>query len=146
MELKPFWDFISEFDETYDFHRKRIMKEFSLSAVEVDVLMFVANNPELNTAADFIRLRKIAKSHVSLAVNTLYSKGLLEKVSDEKNKKKIHLVPTSKAEEIVKFGRIEQAEFAGVIDESVTNEEKRLLKNAMERIMKNLNEKYKDKI
>ena len=43
MDLMTFWNFIAEFDQAYDYHRKKVMKQFGLSAIEVDVLMFVAN-------------------------------------------------------------------------------------------------------
>ncbi|MDO4467751.1 MAG: MarR family transcriptional regulator [Bacillota bacterium] len=142
MELKTFWDFISEFDESYHFHRKRIMNRFELSAIEVDVLLFVANNPELDTSSDFSRLRKIAKSHVSLAVNSLSEKGYLEKKEDEKNRKKIHLVPTKKADDIVAFGRKEQKEFAQAIQQGILEDEKEIMRNTMKRISQNLQTQY----
>ncbi|MDO4526445.1 MAG: helix-turn-helix domain-containing protein, partial [Bacteroidales bacterium] len=119
---------------------------FELSAVEVDVLLFMANNPELNTSAEFIRLRKIAKSHVSLAVNTLFEKGYITKIEDEKNRKKIHLIPAEAAGEIVEYGRAEQKSFVSVVNRCISEEEKVLLRETMKRISENLNQEYTKKL
>ena len=51
MDLMVFWNFITEFDKSYHIHKKRIMQRYDLSAIEVDVLLFIANNPTLNTAS-----------------------------------------------------------------------------------------------
>ncbi|MDO4500515.1 MAG: MarR family transcriptional regulator [Erysipelotrichaceae bacterium] len=142
MELLPFWNFIREFEEAYDYHRKKIMKSFELSAIEVDVLAFVSNNPSLNTAADVVRYKKIAKSHVSLAVKSLIDKGYLRKEVDEKDKKKYHLIPCEKAEVIVDFARRERDEFIKVIDQSITEEDKQSFREVMLKIENSLKKEY----
>ena len=142
MDLMLFWRFIAEFDQAYDFHRKKVMKKYDLTAMEVDVLLFIANNPTLNTSSDIVRLRKIAKSHVSLAVNSLSKKGYIRKQCDEKNKKRIHLEPTAEAEEIIAYGRAEQAEFAQVIKHGTTEEDRKQFKEYMLQISRNLKEEY----
>ena len=44
---------------------------WDLNKTEVDILLFLANNPGLDRAADIVRIRHIAKSHVSLSVGNL---------------------------------------------------------------------------
>ena len=143
MDLMAFWKFIAEFDQAYDFHRKKVMKKYNLTAMEVDVLLFIANNPALNTSADIVRFRKIAKSHVSLAVNSLSQKGYVSKCSDESNRKKIRLEPTAGAGEVIAYGRAQQAEFAAVIQRGTTEEERRQFRQYMLQIAGNLQEEYK---
>lgn len=142
MELMAFWRFIAEFDQAYDFHRKKVMKKYGLTAMEVDVLLFIANNPTLNTSADIVRFRKIAKSHVSLAVNSLSKKGYIRKYSDDNNRKRIHLEPTAEAEEVIAYGRAEQAEFAAVINHGTTEEDRKQFRQYMLQISRNLQEEY----
>lgn len=145
MELMTFWNFVTEFDKSYDIHRKKIMGSFQLTAVEVDVLLFLANNPMFNTSSDIIRLRKIAKSHVSLAVNGLVEKGYLTRNTDEKNKKLIRLEPTPAAQEVIAFGRVQQAQFARVIEKGIREEDKPVLRETMIRITEALHQAYSGK-
>lgn len=53
MTTSSFWNFISAAEDEYSVYRKRIMAKFSLSAAETDIIMFLANNPGYDTAADF---------------------------------------------------------------------------------------------
>ena len=145
MDLMAFWRFITEFDQAYDFHRKKIMKKYGLTAIEVDVLLFIANNPTMNTSADIVRFKKIAKSHVSLAVNSLSKKGYIRKSNDDSNRKRIRLEPTPEAEEVIAYGQAEQAKFAAVINHGTTEEERRVLRQYMLQISRNLQSEYEFK-
>ena len=145
MDLMTFWNFIAEFDQAYDYHRKKVMKQFGLSAIEVDVLMFVANNPSLNTSADIVRLRKIAKSHVSMAVKSLIEKGFLTKYSDRANHKIMRLTPTPEAEPVILFGRDEQKKFCMAVECGLTDEDKEHFRLHLNRVFQNLQEIYESK-
>ena len=54
-----------------------LLRETGLNQAEMDVLLFLANNPPYDTARDIVRRRGLAKSHVSAAVESLAEKGLL---------------------------------------------------------------------
>ena len=43
----------------------------------VDILLFLANNPERNRAADIVRGRGMSKGHVSLSLRSLEDRGLV---------------------------------------------------------------------
>ena len=51
---------------------------YGLNQLEIDILLFLHNNPELCTASDIRRYRGLAKSNVSAAVERLRSRGVLE--------------------------------------------------------------------
>lgn len=55
----------------YDGCMARAMAATGLNRMELDVLLFLANNPEQDTAAAMVRLRGLSKSHVSAAVEEL---------------------------------------------------------------------------
>ena len=63
------WQFAVEVERKYNQYRKKVMVRYDLSAAEVDVLLFLANNSQFDLAVDIVRVRKMQKSHVSLAVN-----------------------------------------------------------------------------
>lgn len=111
MTANEMWTHVLSIENFYAKYRKRIMNEFALSAADTDVLMFLANNPDFDTASHISKIRKIPKSQVSLAVNSLCEKGLLIGVYTEGNKKSIHLSPTEKAQPIIDYGKTVQKEF-----------------------------------
>lgn len=73
------WQFAVEVERKYNQYRKKVMVRYDLSAAEVDVLLFLANNSQFDLAVDIVRVRKMQKSHVSLAVNKLCEKDTFKK-------------------------------------------------------------------
>ena len=55
--------------------------------MEYDILMFLHNNPQHNTAAEIVKVRKSTKSHVSSSLKNLESRGLIERIQSADNKK-----------------------------------------------------------
>ena len=45
-----------------------LLERCGLTQLEADILMFLANNPEYDTARDIVEKRRLAKSHVSVGV------------------------------------------------------------------------------
>ena len=46
------------------------------------ILMFLHNNPQYNTAADIVKVRKSTKSHVSTSLKDLEGKGMVERIQN----------------------------------------------------------------
>ena len=82
-----------------------LLERRGLTQLEMDILLFLANNPEYDTARDIVEKRHLAKSHVSVGVDALAGRGLLERQLREGNRKTIHLRLTEKAGPIVEEGR-----------------------------------------
>ena len=99
------WQFAVEVERKYAKYRKKVMVRYDLSAAEVDVLLFLANNSQFDLAVDIVRVRKMQKSHVSLAVNKLCEKGYIQKETDAADRKKVHLKLEESASEIIRFGQ-----------------------------------------
>ena len=68
---------ISHFKRFYSQTFQPLTEKFQLSQLETDVLLFLRNNPEYNTARDIVSMRGFAKSNVSMAVDSLRRKGFL---------------------------------------------------------------------
>ena len=99
--------------------------------------MFLANNPEYNTAAQVSKIRMIPKSHVSLAVNSLSEKGLLIRKSGE-NRKSVCLIPSESAATVIAFGREMQDAFQEALFLGFSAEEKATFDTLHEKMRKNL--------
>ena len=63
----------------------------NVSINELRVLLFLANNPDCDTARDVVELRGLAKSQVSQAVEQLVRRGLLERRPDDTDRRIVHL-------------------------------------------------------
>lgn len=124
MTINQFWEFILSLEDEYSSYRKKIMNRFSLSAAETDILMFLSNNPQYDTAADISRIRKIPKSQVSTSVRSLCEKGCLYTDYKGNNRKSIHLSLSQDALTVTDYGKTVQAEFAAMLFSNFSEEEK----------------------
>lgn len=68
----------------------------------LDVLMFLANNPEFNTAGDVCRYRNIKAALVSFHVEKLVEAGFVERQAVKGDRRKCRLVCTGKAQPVIK--------------------------------------------
>lgn len=109
--------------KAYDTLWDDIMEQFSLTRAEIDVLAFLANNPEKNTAHDIAEYRMIAKSHVSKAVDNLLEQGLLVREKDKLDRRCMHLIPTQAAGNVISEIQAKQLEFKKKLTEGFTEDE-----------------------
>lgn len=100
-----------------------VFEKYGLTHMEFTVLMFLANNPRFDTAADIVRYRHLTKSHVSLSVRGLEEKGFLRGGYHEPNRKTIHLTVLEAAGEIVAAGRAAQQDFGKILFSGFSPEE-----------------------
>lgn len=77
--------------KAYDGVLKNICAVFGLSLLEVKVLSFLHNNPQMDTAGDIAEYRMLSKGNVSQSVESLIQRGLLERVPDTEDRRKVHL-------------------------------------------------------
>ena len=68
-----------------------ICKKWDLTRNELDVLLFLANNPEFDRAVDIVNNRGLSKSHVSLSISNLERRGVLERIDDPDDRRTVHL-------------------------------------------------------
>ena len=86
-----FWDLVSTFRRKYREACSPLYRKYGLKQNEFDVLMFLHNNPEADTAARMIEQRGFSKSQVSSSVSRLMENGLLEASYHNDNRKSIPL-------------------------------------------------------
>ena len=144
MTMNEFWDFVRAAEREYAAYRKRIMTQFALSAAETDIVMFLANNPGYDTAAQVSRVRRIPKSQVSLCVNALCERGLLTGSHSPGDRKSVHLALTPQAEPVAAFGRTVQEEFSAALFSDFSEEEKAEFSRLHQKIAKNIESQRKD--
>ena len=132
-----FWDRHRTITGYYESLARSICDKYDLTQMEYDILMFLYGNPEFNTAADIVRIRKSTKSHVSTALKSLESKGLVEKEQSASNKKHIEIFVTQSAKSIIYEGIDTQKRFAHDVLKGFSDEEITAFKNIFEKICNN---------
>ncbi len=107
----------------YDRMLKRVCAEHNLTVIEADVISFLQNNPEKDTAVDIAELRMLSKGAVSKAVESLIQKSLLERIPDKQDRRRIHLKLKPEAEPVMEMVNDVREEFLGNVLEGFTREE-----------------------
>ena len=70
-----FWDQHKTISSCYEMLSRKVCEKYQLTQMEYDILMFLHDNPQYNTAAEIVKIRKSAKSHVSTSLKKLENKG-----------------------------------------------------------------------
>lgn len=84
-----------------------VRQAHGLTQLEMTIMGFLHNNPGRDTAAEVAELRMLPKGNVSQGVDALVRKGLLARVADPVDRRKLHLALQPEALPIV--AQIEQA-------------------------------------
>ena len=126
----------------YELLSGEVCDRYGLTQMEYDILMFLHNDPQHNTAAEIVKVRKSTKSHVSTSLKKLEDKGLVERIQSKDNKKHIEIVLLDKAELIVEAGINAQKQFAQNVLSGLTEEEKCMCINIFDKICNNAEEHY----
>ena len=118
-----------------------VCEKYGLTYMEFTVLMFLANNPQFDTASDIVRYRHLTKSHVSMSVHSLQDKGLLKGEHHEPNRRTVHLTVLEAAKPIVSDGRSAQKNYGNILFAGFTDAEYELFVSYMKRIDSNITER-----
>ncbi len=89
------------FRRLYDRMFTELLRQYDLSPCERDILLFLYNHPEHDTASAIVRYRSISKSLVSRSVERLGAIGYLKTAPDPADRRQIRLAITEKALPIV---------------------------------------------
>ena len=109
-----------------------------LTKNELDVLLFLHNNPEFDRAADIVAHRGMTKSHVSLSVSELEKKGLLMRLEDPEDRRAVRLKLSENACEIAEAGRQCQQAFFARLFTGLTPEDIAIWQDIVERVCRNI--------
>lgn len=102
----------SRFIEAYHAVLQPLRREAELSVMALDILLFIANNPDKSTARDVCQFRGMKPGIVSFHVDRLAAAGLLERRPVPGDRRKTQLVCTEAAADIIRRGRELQKRFA----------------------------------
>lgn len=121
----------------YDKMLKRVCMEHALTVIEADVISFLQNNPEKDTAADIVELRMLSKGAVSKAVESLIQKSILERQPDRLDRRRIHLKLMPQAGPVTESIDRVREEFLDTVLEGFTSQELDMHRQFLGRLFEN---------
>lgn len=133
-------DTVYQLKKSYTHYIDKVAEKYEISKIALDVLLFLYNNPEWDTANELVRRRGIAKSYVSKSIDELVKKGLIKSELDSKDRRKNHLKLLPAAEKIVTEGAEMQMHFVSNLAKGITKEEKECFLNVINKVQNNLKE------
>ena len=124
--------------KSYNMILAPVCSKWGITRNELDVLLFLHNNPLYDRATDIVTYRGIAKSHVSMSVANLESRGFLARKLDQEDRRTVHLVLTEQGYEIAGEARKYQTQFFSALYRGVTEEEFALWGRVTEKVCNNI--------
>ena len=140
MELQRLMAFMKKSEAVYQKYCNEIIKKWDLNATSFGVLMFLANNPEHNTARDVCRMGGIKTGIASISVDHLIRAGYIRRETDPEDRRIQRLFVEDKAGEVIRQGRESQTEFLKTVTGALTPEERAVYFRLTDKIMDQINE------
>ncbi len=132
------WNSILIAKKLYGRMLEPVCRQYVLTRMELDILLFLANNPGYDTAADMVERRQLAKSQVSSSVAQLEADGYLKKTYFPGNRKTVHLKLLPRAQQVIEQGRQAQLHFFKAVFTGFSQDEKERLEASLIQISENI--------
>ena len=133
-----YFDAMASVKKSYSKLLDPICQEWKLTRNELDIILFLYNNPEYDRAADIVSHRGIAKSHVSLSVTSLEEKGLLLRRFSEQDRRTAHLELPDRGRVIAAQAREVQLRYFSALYQGISPEEFEIWRNITQKVRDNL--------
>lgn len=137
LPLNP-WEHQNAIKALYSKCVGEICDKHKITRIELDILLFLANNPCFDTATDIVEIRYLAKSQVSASIKLLEDRGFIKKTYADNNRKTAHLAICEAASAVIADGRIAQERFLAIVLKGFTQEEIDCMKQYNGRMWKNI--------
>lgn len=121
-----------------------LLNQYHLNQMEMDILLFLANNRQFDTAKDIVNVRHLTKSHVSSSIENLVQKQFLVRNREIKNKKIIHLSLTKQAIQVVEEGRKCQEQFKTILFAGIDEKKLKTAMMILSQIFENIHQYEKE--
>ena len=136
--MLPAVELTKKFMAAYKAAQKKVCKAWNVPEVSLDILLFLANNPEYTTARDIVEVRSIKANLVSQHVDRMVREGYLCRKEVQGDRRKRDLSLTEKAMPIVEAGRRMQTDFFETLFHGVSEEEKQAFFETMDMMSRNM--------
>lgn len=131
------WEGKQALQTLYKRYLEKVGEKFGLSKTEMDILLFLKNNPEYDSASEIVQHIFISKAHVSLTLRSLQEKGYVQASYAGENRRTLHLKLLEKAEQVVEEGQNAQRRYYRDMMSGIEQEDRKYFWSIFRRILKN---------
>lgn len=135
--LNP-WEHQNAIKALYSRCVEEVCVKHGITRMELDILLFLANNPCFDTATDIVEIRYLSKSQVSSSIKTLEEKRYLRREYTENNKKTAHLRVCEASRSVIADGKEAQEKFLSIMLQGLTEPERNCMKKCYDHILENI--------
>ena len=115
-----------------------VTETYGLSLLDIRVLLYLSEHSKYNTAKDIVQRHHWTKSHVSKSIEELIEKGLILRVPDDTDRRKVRLLVCEKADPVLTKVRALHLTMYQVLFRGVEEEELAVVKRVAEKISGNI--------
>ena len=137
--------YINQFKLFYNQSFQALAGRFGLQMIDINLLLFVYNNPSLNTARDAVALRGLSKSNVSTSLCKLRMRGFLRLQTDPGNRRLQHIFLLPEGEAVARELRACQKACFERLFTGFSDEELSQLQQYLTRLNGNITAAIRDK-
>lgn len=137
-EGESFHTVLSKFTKVYRKMSYKAIEGHGLAPAEIDVLMFLFNNPSLDMAKDISRCKGISKALICRSADSLCKRGLISTKVDKNDRRIVHLSLTDDASEIVDKLKESKDIFSNKIKEGIEEDDMRVFTRVLKAMMDNV--------
>lgn len=142
--ISGFWEYLSLGKRFYRSCFDVVCKKYSLSRTELDILIFLYENPDCNTAKDITEKRGIAKSNVSTAIRNLTEQNYIEGYYEGENRRSIYLRMLDRCKPLLNdINKIRQ-EFDSAVFDGFNEDEMAMITSFFYRLTDNITKARKE--
>lgn len=121
---RHFIENLNQLKKVYAQQMGQVCTAWNLTMSEVEVLLFLHENPAADRSTDIVTYQAATKSQVSMSVNHLEELGFLTKLADAVDRRIVHLRLTQQAADVVnaavrQYNRFSERILAGVTEEEL---------------------------
>ncbi len=117
-----------------------VCRKYCLSQTAFDILIFLANNENFNTARDIFRMRGIKSGIVSVTVENLIRAGYLRRENDPKDRRVQRLVLLPESAAVIEAGRQVQSAFIETLLRDITPGEREIFAEVTGKLIKTIDQ------
>ena len=138
IQIAACFDIFSQSQKAYSKQLEPVCKKWDLTRSEVDVLLFLYNNPQYDRATDIVTHRGMAKSHVSMSVASLAERGLLERLESPEDRRAVRLQLSGEGKVVAANARQAQIRFFDMLYEGISEEELAVWEKITQKVCQNI--------
>lgn len=128
------------FREAYSAFMAPLSRELGMAQTALDILLFLANNPGMDTARDICAYMHLKPGIVSFHVDNLVREGLLERRPSPIDRRRCPLACTAQANPVLMRGKQMQKEFSQKLTQGLSPQELEVCMHCQDVFERNLSE------